>query len=375
VADQRVLAVVFLILLASCQGHDGAAGDTAGDAPGHVDSTTPTRAVSTGEDVPVTPSTTTTTTTASATTTTTPAGPGRVIGYQVFDVPAGSRPHDVAPAGDGTVWYTAQRTGRVGRLDPRSGEITEVDIGAGSAPHGVIVGPDGAAWVTDGGLDAIVRVDRVTLAVEIHPVGRRGVRLNTATFDHAGVLWFTGQAGVYGRFDPRTGRSDVFDAPGGGGPYGIATTPEGDVWYASLAGSHIARIDTLTGDVVRVDPPTEGQGSRRVWSDSQGVIWVAQWNAGQLGRFDPAQGSWDEWRLPGDAPQAYAVYVDETDTVWLSDFGGEHALVRFDPRSGSFDRFPLPVPGGAVRQLLGVPGEVWGALSAADALVVLRYEQ
>lgn len=309
----------------------------------------------------------------STTTSTTLALPLPVTGYEMFPVPAGSRPHDVAPAPDGTVWYTAQRTGRLGRLDPATGEIVEVPLGAGSAPHGVIVGPDGAAWVTDGGLDAIVRVDHVTLQVDVFPIGRTGARLNTAAFDGSGVLWFTGQAGVYGRFDPATEALDVFDAPGGAGPYGIAATPAGEIYYASLAGSHIARVDPTTGEASRIEPPTADQGARRVWSDSGGVVWVAEWNAGQLGRYDPVSTSWEEWRLPGDDPAAYAVFVDETDAVWLSDFGGAHALVRFDPATETFETFPLPVPDGAVRQLLGVPGEVWGALSGADALVVLRY--
>ena len=299
----------------------------------------------------------------------------RVIGYEVYEVPPGSRPHDVAPAGDGTIWYTAQGTGRLGRLTPASGEVEEIPLGPGSSPHGVVVGPDGAAWITDSGLDAIVRVDGISSTVDLFPIGIRRARLNTAAFDGDGVLWFTGQSGVYGRFDPRTEAMDVFEAPGGAGPYGITATPDGDVFYASLAASHIARIDTGTGEAERIDPPTAGQGARRVWSDSSGMVWVAEWNAGQVGRFDPVAGTWDEWKLPGESPQAYAVYVDESDRVWLSDFGGDHALVRFDPASDTFERFPLPVPGGAVRQLLGTPGEVWGALSAADALVVLRYER
>src|SRR5262245_25399405 len=61
---------------------------------------------------------------------------------QTFPVPAGSRPHDVAPAADGTVWYTAQGSGELGRLDPRTGATHHVKLGPGSAPHGVIVGPD-----------------------------------------------------------------------------------------------------------------------------------------------------------------------------------------------------------------------------------------
>ncbi len=75
---------------------------------------------------------------------------------KAFPLPAGSRPHDVAPAIDGGVWYTAQGSGELGWLDPETGETRHTPLGAGSRPHGVIVGPDGAPWVTDGGLNAIV---------------------------------------------------------------------------------------------------------------------------------------------------------------------------------------------------------------------------
>ena len=79
---------------------------------------------------------------------------------------------------------------------------------------------------------------------------------------------------------------------------------------------------------------------------------------------------WEEWELPGDGPQAYAVYVDERDIVWLTDFGA-NAIVRFDPTIERFDAVELPSPEAAVRQLLGRPGELWGAESAVDKLVVV----
>jgi virginiamycin B lyase len=290
-----------------------------------------------------------------------------------FAVPAGSHPHDVAPAADGGVWYTGQQNGTLGYLDPTTRSVREIPLEPGSAPHGVIVGPDGAPWITDGGLNAIVRVDPATHDVTVFrlPPNRSNANLNTATFDPDGVLWFTGQSGIYGRLDPGKGPIEVFDAPRGAGPYGITTTPSGDVWYASLAGSHIARIDRVTRAATVVDPPTKGQGARRVWSDSRGRIWVAEWNAGQVAMHDPASGTWREWRLPGSRPQAYAVYVDDQDAVWLTDFGG-NAIVRFDPLTETFTLLPLPAPNGSVRQLLGRPGQVWGAESAADKLVLIR---
>ncbi len=294
---------------------------------------------------------------------------------ETYEVPAGSRPHDVAPAADGGVWYTAQGSGKLGWLDPATGTVREIALGIGSAPHGVIVGPDGAPWITDGGLNAIVRVDPASQDLRSFPLPAEaaGANLNTAAFDADGVLWFTGQAGWYGRLDPTNGRIRVFRAPRGFGPYGIAATPAGEIWFSSLAGSYLGAVDRENGDVRVVDPPTDGAGLRRVWSDSSGRLWTSQWIAGQVAVHDPADGSWREWPLPGDAPQAYAVYVDELDAVWLTDFTS-NAIVRFDPRTERFRSFPTEDGRTAeVRQLLGRPGEVWGAESATDRLVVIRY--
>ncbi len=290
-----------------------------------------------------------------------------------FSVPSGTRPHDVAPAPNGIVWYTAQRTGALGRLDPSTGETHHIPLGTGSAPHGVIVGPDGAPWVTDSGLNAIVRVDPETEEIDIFPLpaDRGNANLNTASFDGNGILWFTGQNGIYGRLDPATGEMEVFDAPRGRGPYGITTTPDGEVYYVSLAGSYLAHINIETGDITMLEPPTPNQGARRVWSDSQGRLWISEWDAGQLGMYDPMTETWREWRLPGNSPRPYAVYVDEQDDVWLSDFS-TNALVRFDPETETFEIFVLPSAGSDVRQILGRAGEVWGAESGTDKLVLVR---
>ena len=299
----------------------------------------------------------------------------RSFDVDLFPVPPGSAPHDVAPAADGGVWYTAQGSGELGWLDPETGEVREIPLGAGSAPHGVIVGPDGAPWITDGGLNAIVRVDPETDEVRAYalPAGLPSANLNTAAFDGDGVLWFTGQAGYYGSLDPVSGRMRVFDAPRGSGPYGITATPDGQIYFSSLAGSYLGAVERRSGDVTVIEPPTAGAGLRRVWSDSRGRLWVSEWFAGAVGVYDPADRSWREWSLPRSGAQAYAVYVDETDAIWLTDFTTD-AILRFDPDTEDF--LSLKTEDGMtanVRQLLGRDGEVWGAESAADQLVVIRY--
>jgi virginiamycin B lyase len=75
--------------------------------------------------------------------------------------------------------------------------------------------------------------------------------------------------------------------------------------------------------------------------------------------------------LPKSGSGAYAVYVDDKDRVWLTDFIA-NAIVRFDPKGETFESFPSNKRGASVRQLLGRPGELWGAESGTDRLVVVR---
>jgi virginiamycin B lyase len=288
-----------------------------------------------------------------------------------FPVGRGQHPHDVAPAADGGVWYTAQSTGELGYLDPKTGATRMVRLGSGSSPHGVIVGPDGAPWVTDSGLNAMVRVDPASSEVKVFKLPGPNVNLNTAAFDRSGIVWFTGQRGYYGRVDPKSGDVKVMEAPRGAGPYGITATPDGAIFYASLAGSHIAAVDVREAVATPIDPPTARQGARRVWSDTKGQIWVSEWNSGQVSRYEPSSRTWKQWKLPGSNPMAYAVFVDDQDIVWLTDFGA-NAIVRFDPRTEKFNTYPHPQPNAAVRQILGRPGEVWGAMSGQDKLLLIR---
>lgn len=303
--------------------------------------------------------------------------PGMRLQSWPLATPRATGIHDVAPAPDGGVWFSAQRSGHLGWFDPRTGRTELIALGSGSSPHGVIAGPDGAAWLTDSGLNAIVRVSWPAREVRAYPLpaGTPYANLNTCAFDGQGDLWFTGQSGHVGKVALRSGAVGVQAAPRGRGPYGICATPRGDIWWCSLAGSFIAQIDLRTGTSRIVEPPTPEQGARRVWSDSRGRIWVAEWRSGNLSMHDPALGtgaaSWRTWKAPGDSPRVYAVYVDDQDVVWASEWS-HNAMLRFDPRTEKFDVLALPRAGAAVRQILGRPGEVWLPESGNEYISVIR---
>jgi virginiamycin B lyase len=291
-----------------------------------------------------------------------------------YDIKPGLGNRDVAPAADGTVWFANQFSGTVGHLDPRTGKYELYPLGAGSSPHGILMGPDGNVWTMDGGQNAIVRTDSRTHQHTIFPLPKeRGdVNLNTGVFDHSGALWFTGQNGFYGRLDPATGKIDLYDAPEGEGPYGIAVTPQDTVWYTSFACNHIAGIDPRTRQITVVDlPDPRAGGARRIWSDSKGRLWLATWGTGELLRYDPAAKSWVAYKLPGLGPRGYSTYVDERDIVWVSEFMA-NAILRFDPATESFISFASDRSTVQLLQMAGRGNKVWGGEQGASRIVSIE---
>ena len=225
-----------------------------------------------------------------------------------FPVKQGSGPHDVAVGADGKVWYTGQRNGTLGLVDPATGKDESIPIGSGSSPHGVIVGPDGSPWLTDGGLNANVRYDLKTKKFDYYmlPPQMPYANLNTGVFDKDGIYWFTGQNGVHGYVNPKTGKHESWKSPR---PRHLRHHRDADAtrsgtWRSPATIS--ARSTRRPAMSMIVEPHKKGAGPRRVWTDSKGLLWVSFWHSGEVGRYDPAAKTWKTWLLPA-TPAAAAI--------------------------------------------------------------------
>ena len=122
-----------------------------------------------------------------------------------------------------------------------------------------------------------------------------------------------------------------------------------------------------------IEPKTPDAGTRPGLIPKAAFGSAREWNTGNLEFVQPRIEDLDRpqasrrWR-----PHAYAVYVDGTDKVWVSDFGA-NAICRVSiPQSRGFETFPSDKRDAAVRQLNGRAGEVWVLESGADRLVVIR---
>ncbi len=61
----------------------------------------------------------------------------------------------------------------------------------------------------------------------------------------------------------------------------------------------------------------------------------------------------------------------DLDHMWVTDWGS-NSIVHFDPETEVFEPHVVPTADSIIRQLLGREGEVWGAESGTDRLVVIR---
>src|SRR3989475_11351582 len=132
------------------------------------------------------------------------AGPARPAGVRMAGllegpireckVTPGTRPHDPAVAPDGAVWYTGQASGRLGRLDPSTGEVRNYPL----------------------------RPDNTKLPYGVGPHG--------LVADKDGYIWYTGQMdGHLGKLDPKTGVVTKYKIPNpsAGGPHTPIVAPQG----------------------------------------------------------------------------------------------------------------------------------------------------
>jgi virginiamycin B lyase len=146
----------------------------------------------------------------------------------------------------GNVWFCQIGAGKLGKLDPRTGRITELVLERGSAPRRMATAPDGSIWVTLYGKGTLLRVDPVAEKVVKEyplPAGPAGGPY-AVTVDGAGMVWANEfSADTVVRLDPKTDQIRVFKLPSTDvGIRKMVVDAEGRLWYM---GSHNGRLGVI----------------------------------------------------------------------------------------------------------------------------------
>ena len=289
-----------------------------------------------------------------------------------YDMPGPSRmPFSAAPAKDGSLWIPNFGTNnKITRLNPATGEMEDFSVPTQgtAAVHSAVPGPDGSVWTCQQGSNEIGRWDpntrKITEYQDPYLSGKEriesGGEKHTCRLDPGGNVWATGSPLT--RLDPETRKfTHFFDVPQQA--YGIEPGADGNMWFTKQTTNQIGKVDWKTLKVTYYTPPNSKKLDhpypRRLAIDSNGIVWVGEYNAGQIDRFDPKTETFQEYMLPGFSPSPYGVGIDAENNVWYSSFD-QDVLGRLDQKTGKITLYPFPHPENTIREFFRDPqGNLW----------------
>jgi virginiamycin B lyase len=252
--------------------------------------------------------------------------------------------------------------------------VTEYPLPGGAHPHGIAQAPDGAVWALDDGGAAL---DRIAPDGTVTPFPASGFSsLVDATFDRTGSIWFTGgSADRLGRATAGAtlGPIGIWNFGPGCEPTGVATAPNGAIWFSKLDCNVVGWIDPASAPNSSHDDFSVPGGTQpmRIATGPDGAMWFTAYGSGRIGRAT-ADGT-VTWPVSGGLDRPYDLVSGPDGNLWATETGGSGAILRVTP-AGTVTRFSAGLPAGARPQGItaGKDGNLYVALFGADAIAQVR---
>jgi virginiamycin B lyase len=267
--------------------------------------------------------------------------------------------HDVAGDGKGNIWYTSHMTNHVGKLDLRTGIVTEykVPMTPGSLPgtHRVQVDKNGIVWFSENWAHNLTSLDPGTgKFTQVH-IDRPDVLPNSPGLGNMemspdGFIWsnMNGSPGGAKKIDPETGKV-VQQFPFEGASYDSLISADGKYWAGGTPGGPVGNygeiLDIQTGKMLQLNTGAHQSAPRRGGFDPFDNAWFGGTN-GTLVEIDPhAQQMREFWPPTPYNPISdfYEAMPDKHGEIWAGEMHAR-SFVRFDPKIGRWRVYEMSEP-------------------------------
>ena len=286
-----------------------------------------------------------------------PKGRATHVIYTEYDLPQRTRqPHDVIVDSDGIAWYASFGEQILGKLDPRTGKITEYKIPTlkPDMPTGILAlrfDEDENLWMGMQFQGGIAKFDKRTEKFQTwslpQEINGDYVQINQVSADHHkidGKVWLQ-DAGTYTvlRLDTSSGKFEVFEPFKVPRPniYDVISDAQNNAYFTVFGREQIGKIDAKTGKISIYPTPSKGSAPRRGMMDAMGRLWFGENRADRIGMFDPKTEQFQEWLSPTKEQWPYDATADKNGEVWS---GGEFSdrIQRLNPKTGEITEYLLP---------------------------------
>jgi len=277
-----------------------------------------------------------------------------------YDLPRErAMPHDVILDEQGNAWYTDFGHQFLGKLDPKTGKVTEysVPMNKPDYPPGMldIHIKDGSIWLgmmlQSGFAKFDMKAEKFTLfpiPAEINNPAMQQAMVMPTSSHVDGKVWMNsvGIPGVH-RMDLTTLKFETF-APFKDLPrhversvYGIKADSKNNLYFMDFSSEYIGRIDAKTGQYSFFKTPTPNSNPRRGYMDSQDRLWFTEYRGERLAMFDTKTEKFTEWQVPTQYSWPYDVIPDKNGELWTAGMSTDR-VTRLDTKTGQAVEYQLP---------------------------------
>ena len=288
-----------------------------------------------------------------------PSGAATRVIYTEYDLPRETiSPHDVIVDANGLVWYSSFGEQNLGKLDPKTGKVTEFPIvehkpGFPTGGLGLRSDRDGNLWLGNMYQATIMKFDRKTEAFKFWPLqGEQNIdaaQINMVSPQSSqvdGKVWAqnNGFAGVH-RLDIASGKIETWepfkDAKEPHNIYDVIPDSKNNVYFTDFRQRHIGRIDAKTGEIKLFTIPTPASAPRRGMMDAQDRLWFGEYRGDRVGMFDTKTEQFKEWPVSPRWSSPYDVVIDKNEEAWTGSMISDQ-ITRLNTKSGESINYLLP---------------------------------
>ncbi len=288
-----------------------------------------------------------------------PSGAATRVVYTEYDLPRETiEPHDVIVDKNGVVWFSSFGEQNLGKLDPKTGKVTEFPIpehkpGFPTGLLGLRPDADGNLWLGNMYQATIAKFDSRTETFKFWPLeGEENIdaaQVNMVSPQASaidGKVWAqnNGFAGIH-RLDIASGKLETFEPfKGASGPhniYDVIPDSKNNVYFTDFRQGQIGRIDAKTGQIKLFETPTPNSAPRRGSMDAQDRLWFGEYRADRIAMFDTKTEQFREWQIPPKWSSPYDVVLDKNGDAWTGSMLSDQ-VTRLNPATGATINYLLP---------------------------------
>ena len=290
------------------------------------------------------------------------------------------QPHDVVLDQQGTVWYSDFGQQFLGKMDAKTGKVTQYPIpvlkpGFSTGTLDLEADKDGNIWIGVMYQANIAKFDPKTekftqwsVPKEWQTDGAQTGHLAVNATHVDGKVWIknSDETNIYrldvatGKFEDLGNHTDPFTGRRIG-TYGLHSDSQNNAYLLDFSSNNLVRIDAKTKALKFYKTPTEMSRPRRGRVDSQDRLWFAEYGGNAIGMLDPKSGEITEWKVPTPWSAPYDALVDKHGDAWTGSMLTDR-VARLDTKTGQYTEYPLPRPTNIRRVFVDDrtnPGTLW----------------